>query len=98
MGLATEDKNLTEPAARLALALPNEWKSFIDAFERYATEQLIKMTTADLPELARAQGRAQLAAALLGTLSHAVQDANKAADRKSLAQQRSGPATKAYGM
>lgn len=85
MSLSTEDKHLTETAARLALASPSEWKAFVAAFEQYVGGRRDQLVNANRDELERAQGRAQNATALLGTFSNAVKDANAIADRKSSA-------------
>jgi hypothetical protein len=91
MSLATEDKDLTTPAARLAMAAPNEWKAFLAAFKAYSDGKRDQLVASTLEELQRAQGRAQGISSLHGTLSNAVEDANKVADRKSAAALRFPP-------
>jgi hypothetical protein len=102
MSLATEDKDLTTPAARLAMAAPNEWKAFLAAFKAYSDGKRDQLVQSTVEELQRAQGRAQAVVSLHGTLSNAVEDANQIADRKAAAPrvlpptspQRFGPARK----
>lgn len=91
MSLATEDKDLTTPAARLAMAAPEEWKAFLAAFKAHCDAKRDQLVNASLDEMQRAQGRAQHAASLHGTLSHAVEDANAMADRKAAAPVRFPP-------
>lgn len=76
------DEKLTLAAAELARAAPNRWQEFLAAFEVYSDARKDELVRAESSELARSQGRAQLAASLFGLFGNAVKDADGIAVRK----------------
>lgn len=71
------DKDLTVPAARLALAAPREWKEFLAAFQKFAEARRDQLVQASLDELQRTQGRAQQCNLLVALLNDAIEAANR---------------------
>jgi hypothetical protein len=80
MSLAA-DKDLTTPAARLALAAPREWDEFMKGVMAHADTRRHELVNASLEEMPRAQGRAQEAALLAGFFRDAIAAANGFANR-----------------
>lgn len=76
--MSTFDKDLTRPAARLALAAPREWEEFRAAFKKFVDARRDQLVQASLDELQRAQGRAQQCNSLAALFDDAVDAANRA--------------------
>jgi hypothetical protein len=85
MSLA-EDKDLTEPAARLARSAPGEWREFLEAFRKYTDARKDNCVLAQLDELQRSQGRAQQCVQLVALLSDAIKSADRMHERKMATQ------------
>ena len=72
-----EDKDLTEPAARLALAAPRQWDEFRAAFKKFADARRDLLVQASPDEVLKVQGRAQQCTLLVALFDDAVNAANR---------------------
>lgn len=72
-----KDDALTKAAAELARAVPNRWQEFVQVFESYSKKRMDELVRSDLSEVARSQGRAQLAESLFALFRDAVKDADR---------------------
>jgi len=72
------DKDLTMPAARLALAAPREWKEFVDAMKAYTDTRRDLLVQAPQDTVLKAQGQALQCGQLHTLLNDAVNAANRA--------------------
>ncbi len=70
-----EDQFITQPAAKLALAAPQEWANFLTAVRKLEEFQRGLLVQAPLEELQKSQGRAQA----LNGIANLLEDAVKAA-------------------
>jgi hypothetical protein len=80
--MASITDELIHCAAVLARTAPAEWQRFSKALDNYALEQMTNCVQSALPELPRAQGRAQQATYLAVMLSGALATADKQERRK----------------
>lgn len=71
------EHDLILASARLARSAPESWQKFLGALQAYSSQQLTNCVQSPLPELQRAQGRAQIAAHIYGILSDCLASADK---------------------